>query len=82
MKRHRLTLVDEELLDLLRGIRSKMAGDTNRELVEAVDRMIALMESKMAADNGVSGGELLKLLGQGLAAIPAIQKIIENWRGH
>jgi len=78
MKYHRASLVKDSL-DLLRQVRASVANDSNRSLVVAIDEAIVKLElylNEGVADPGRIG-EILKVLAQGLAAIPVLHRLID-----
>jgi len=74
MKNHRSRLVDEALV-LLRQVRAEVAGVPNRVLIDSLDEAIAILESS-AMSGRMCSAEVLTVLSYGLAAIPAIARII------
>jgi hypothetical protein len=69
----------EDSLALLREVRAGLHNESNRELVAALDEAIAMLEvtvnqEPVRADHVE---KVLKVLGQGLAALPALQRLIE-----
>lgn len=78
MRNDRVSLVKDSL-DLLRQVRTGIANDSNHSLVVSLDAVMVRLELFLS-----SGGDdprrieaALKVLAQGLAAIPGIQRIIE-----
>jgi hypothetical protein len=78
MKTYRRSLVEDSLA-LLREVRAGLHNESNRELVAALDEAIAMLEviliqGSIRADHTE---KVLKVLGQGLAALPVLQRLIE-----
>lgn len=78
MKTNRRSLVKDSLA-LLREVRAGLHNESNRELVAALDEAIAMLEviliqGPVRADHTE---KVLKVLGQGLAALPVLQRLIE-----
>jgi len=78
MKTNRRSLVEDSLA-LLREVRAGLYNESNRELVAALDKAVAMLEviliqGPIRADHTET---VLKVLGQGLAALPALQRLIE-----
>jgi hypothetical protein len=76
MPSHRLQLVSEVLV-LLRQVRAEVAGVSNRVLIDSLDKAIAILESS-AMSGARCSTEVLNALSNGLAAIPAIARIISG----
>lgn len=76
MVSHRLQLVSEVLV-LLRQVRTEVAGVSNRVLIDSLDEAIAIMESSAMSGSACSK-DVLNALSNGLAAIPAIARIISG----
>jgi len=78
MNLHRISLVRESV-GLLRQVRSALTNDSSHGLVVSIDEVIMNLESYLHEGHDDPGriGEILKVLAQGLGAIPAIQQIIE-----
>jgi len=77
MNTHRFLV--EDALVLLRQARSLMAGDSDRSLIEMLDKAIGKLESDTGTDS-VKAVQVLRLLANGLAAIPVIQRVIDGFR--
>lgn len=78
MKGNYIHLVEESLV-LLREVRAGLHNESNCDLVKALDRAMVMLEGALnqgSADAGIVN-ETLKVLGQGLAALPALQRLIE-----
>lgn len=78
MKTFRRSLVEDSLV-LLREVRAGLHNESDRELVAALDEAIVMLEvcviqEPIRADHAE---KVLKVLGQGLAALPAMQRLIE-----
>jgi hypothetical protein len=70
----------EDSLALLREVRAGLHNESNRELVAALDEAIAMLEviliqGPVRVDHTE---KVLKVLGQGLAALPVLQRLIES----
>lgn len=81
MKTHRLSLVMDSL-GLLRQLRASVANDSNHSLMVSLDEVIVRLELYVSSGVDDPGriGDALKVLAQGLASIPGIQRIIEMVR--
>jgi hypothetical protein len=78
MNIHRVSLVRESV-GLLRQVRSALTNDSSHGLVVSINEVIVNLESYLHEGHDDPGrlAEILKVLAQGLGAIPAIQQIIE-----
>ena len=81
MKTHRVHLV-EDSLGLLRQARLRLADDSNHGLEVSLDEVIVRLELYLGEGIDDPGRivEILKVLAQGLAAIPGLQRLIETFR--
>lgn len=81
MKNHRVYLV-EDSLGLLRQARLRLADDSNHGLAVSLDEVIVRLELYLGEGVDDPGRivEILKVLAQGLAAIPGLQRLIETFR--
>ena len=81
MRIHRLSLVKDSL-DLLRQVRSSVASGSNHSLVVSLDEVIVRLELYVSSGMDDPGriGDALKVLAQGLAAIPTLQRLVEMLR--
>ena len=73
-----------EVIELLRQVRSGLNFESDRVLAESIDEVIEKLDQCVGVNdigNGVAEF-VLKVLGQGLAALPAIQKLIELMNGN
>jgi hypothetical protein len=73
--------VDDSLV-LLREVKAGLHNESNRELVEALDEAIRILEEAQGDGRDCTDHAVvaLQLLGRGLAALPAIQRLIEMWK--
>lgn len=78
METHRLDLVRDSL-ELLRQVRAGIANDSAHGLVISIDAAIVRLELFLAEGVGDRNTvlDILQVLGQGLAAIPGIQRLID-----
>lgn len=81
MKSHRVYLV-EDSLGLLQQVRLSLADDSNDGLAVSIDAVIVRLELYLGEGVDDPGRivEILKVLAQGLAAIPGLQRLIETLR--
>ena len=81
MTNHRVYLVRDSL-GLLRQVRSSIADDSNHGLAVSLDEVIVRLELYLSEGLNDPGGivDVLKVLAQGLAAIPGLQRLIETLR--
>jgi hypothetical protein len=81
MKTHRAYLVRDSLV-LLRQVRSSVADDSNHGLAVSLDEVIVRLELYLGEGVDDPGRilDVLKVLAQGLAAIPGLQRLIETLR--
>lgn len=81
MNNHRLDLVRDSL-ELLRQVRAGLANDSVHSLMVSIDAAIVRLE--LLLNEGTEDRsrvlDVLQILGRGLAAIPAIQRLIEIFR--
>ena len=78
MKTNRRSLVEDSLA-LLREVRAGLHNESNRALVAALDEAIAMLELMLSQEPTRADHveKVLKALGQGLAALPMLQRLIE-----
>ncbi len=79
----RFALLKDSIV-LLRQVRESVHSESFRGLVVKIDEVILLLEA-VEREGPIDPGrinEALKVLGQGLAAIPSIAKIIELLGNH
>lgn len=81
MNTHRLHLVRDSL-ELLRQVRAGLANDSIHSLMVSIDAAIVRLE--LLLEDGIEDRskilDVLQLLGQALAAVPGIQRLIEMFR--
>jgi hypothetical protein len=67
---------------LLRQVRSSMADDSNHGLAVSLDEVIVRLELYLSEGSDDPGRivDSLKVLAQGLAAIPGLERLIETLR--
>jgi hypothetical protein len=78
MKTNRRSLVEDSLA-LLREVRAGLHNESNRELVAALDEAMVMLEVIISQEpvRADHAEKVLKVLGQGLAALPVLQRLIE-----
>jgi hypothetical protein len=81
MKTHRLDLVRDSL-ELLRQVRAGLANDSVHSLMVSIDAAIVRLELLLheGSEDPKKILDVLQVLARGLAAIPAIQHLIESFR--
>jgi hypothetical protein len=79
MNRKKFRCLVDEVIDLLRQVRSDLNSESDRVLAVSIDEAIEKLERCIGADSIDNGciDCVLKALGRGLAALPAILSLID-----